>query len=162
MDSPPGARVSLIRADCWCPPCRLHDLMQVITRVIATFCYPTCRHCACKVLPKSSFYRPGNCSSGGGVTGLGGGVTGPPPQPGSSCVQEFRACSDNSNGAGLLSVLVSTLMRCWCELKGLRFPELSSLKGQLDLLIWKLKASEFSIGPGAQVYQAGNPPRDFR
>lgn len=87
------------------------------------------------------------------------------PQPGSSRVQGVRVqgFSENSNGAGCLSVLVSTsLMRCWCELKGLRFPELSSPRGQLVLLTWKLKASEFFIDPGAQVYLAGNPSRDFR
>lgn len=51
----------------------------MITIIIATVYYPMCRYFAWEVLLlQCSFYRPGNCSLGGGVSlapvGLGSGL----------------------------------------------------------------------------------------
>lgn len=78
-------------------------------------------------------------------------------------VSTYRVLVGRVMGASLLSVLVSTsLMRGWCDRQGLKFPELSSLKGQLGILRWKLAASEFSVDPGTLAYRAGDPPRAFK
>lgn len=79
------------------------------------------------------------------------------------CVSTYRVLVGRVMGASLLSVLVSTsLTRWWSDRQGLKFPELSGLKGQLGILHQKLAALEFSVDPGTQADRAGDPPRGFK